>query len=109
MAGALTGDITGWRTSAAKRRVALVATLVWVGLFAARIAVQLPLYLAEATEPLAAAKLVMGVPLYAGVLWITWLLMRTAYRRVEPTDSHSSEGQSPEGQSPEGQTASNEE
>jgi hypothetical protein len=83
VASALTGDITGWRASPSKRRVAVVATIVWAGLFTARILVQVPLYLASATEPLAAAKLVMGVPLYAAVLWITWLLMRTAYRREE--------------------------
>lgn len=83
VAGLLTGDATGWRAVPAKRRVADVATLVWCGLFAARLAVQVPLYLAGATEALAAAKLVMGVPFYAAVLWITWLLMRAAYRADE--------------------------
>jgi hypothetical protein len=26
----------------------------------------------------------MGVPLYAGALWFTWLLMRAVYRGREP-------------------------
>lgn len=70
-----------WRSDAAKLRVAGVATWVWAGLFAARLAVQGPLYLAGATSALAATKLLMGVPLYAGVLWVIWLLVRSAWGR----------------------------
>jgi hypothetical protein len=70
-----------WRSDAAKLRVASVATWVWAGLFAARLAVQGPLYLAGATSALAATKLLMGVPLYAGVLWVIWLLIRSAWGR----------------------------
>jgi hypothetical protein len=29
---------------------------------------------------LAITKLMMGIPLYAAVLWLTWLLMRAVYR-----------------------------
>lgn len=79
--GLLTGDVTGWRADPAKRRSAFVATLVWVGLFLVRLLVEVPLYFAGATAALAGAKLVLGVPFYAAVLWITWLLMRSAYRR----------------------------
>ncbi len=76
-----------WRKNPAKVRVATIATFLWVGLSALRLAVQLPLYLAEATSALAATKLVMGVPLYAALLWVTWLLVRTAWRaREEPAD-----------------------
>ena len=70
-----------WRADAAKLRVASVATWVWAGLFAARLAVQGPLYLAGATSALAATKLLMGVPLYAGVLWVIWLLIRSVWGR----------------------------
>ncbi|MBH0009241.1 DUF3159 domain-containing protein [Salinibacterium sp. SWN1162] len=72
-----------WREDKAKFRVALIATVLWAALFALRLAVELPLYFAEATQALATAKLLLGVPLYAGVLWVTWLLMRTAYGRSE--------------------------
>ena len=81
IAGLLSGDATGWRADPARRRVAIVATLVWCGMFAARLAIQGPLYLAGATEALAATKLAMGLPLYAATVWITWLLMRSAYGR----------------------------
>jgi hypothetical protein len=50
-------------------------------MFALRLAVELPLYFAQATQGLATMKLLLGVPLYAGVLWVTWLLMRVAYGR----------------------------
>lgn len=70
-----------WREDTAKFRVALIATILWAGLFAVRLGVELPLYFAEATQVLAAMKLLLGVPLYAGVLWVTWLLMRTVYGR----------------------------
>ena len=86
LVGLLLGD-DDWRRNAAKMRVAAVATVLWATISAVRLAVQVPLYLAESTEALAATKLVMGVPLYAALLWVTWLLVRTAWRaREEPAD-----------------------
>ncbi len=66
------------RTSAIVRRAAYLATVVWACFFALRLLVQVPLYLAHATTALAATKLLMGVPLYAALLWLTWLMMRSA-------------------------------
>lgn len=79
--GVLTGDITGWRQDKPKRRILTTATWLWVGLFALRLGVEYPLYLAQNTEVLAGAKLILGVPLYAAFLWITWLLVRTVFTR----------------------------
>ncbi len=84
MVGLLVND-DSWRTDRAKVRVALIATVLWATLSALRLAVQLPLYLVGATQALAATKLVMGIPLYAGLLWVTWLLIRTAWRPA-PSD-----------------------
>ena len=87
--GLLTGD-ADWRADAAKMRVALVATILWAVLPALRLLVQYPLYLAENAQALAATKLLMGVPLYAILLWVTWLLIRSAWsasRRTEPTEN----------------------
>jgi hypothetical protein len=66
------------RTSPIVRRAAYLATVVWACFFGLRLAVQLPLYLAQATAALAATKLLMGLPLYAALLWVTWLMMRSA-------------------------------
>jgi hypothetical protein len=77
--GLLTGDATGWRSDRAKFRVVLVATWCWVGLFALRLGVEGPLYLASEAAALGSVKLILGVPLYAAMLWVTWLLVRTAF------------------------------
>ena len=86
--GLLLGD-DDWHKDKAKLRVAAIATILWACLSGLRLAVQLPLYFADIPEALAATKLVMGVPLYAGLLWVTWLLVRTAWRARElPNDGH---------------------
>ncbi|MEA9984810.1 MULTISPECIES: DUF3159 domain-containing protein [Subtercola] len=77
--GVLTGDAAAWKSDAAKFKVVLIATWCWVGLFALRLAVEVPLYLAGQAEALASVKLILGVPLYAGMLWVTWLLVRAAF------------------------------
>ena len=74
-----------WRADRAKRTLATIATVLWVGLFGARLVVQVPLFLQGAVAELAIARLVMGLPLYALVLWLSWLLMRSVYRA--PADS----------------------
>ncbi|MEO6943193.1 MAG: DUF3159 domain-containing protein [Lacisediminihabitans sp.] len=82
--GFLTSEGTAWRDDRAKARVLIIATWLWVALFACRLVVEVPLYLAGETEWLAAAKLILGVPLYAGVVWVTWLLVRAVYARSQP-------------------------
>lgn len=92
--GALVGLLTGdpeWRHDKAKFRVALIATILWCVVFGGRLAVELPLYFAGAVDVLAGAKLVMGVPLYAVLLWVTWLLVRTAWRASDEGESESSD------------------
>ena len=44
-------------------------------------------FLPGAIDVLAGAKLIMGVPLYAVLLWVTWLLVRTAWRASEEGES----------------------
>jgi len=80
--GLLTGD-DHWRHDAAKLRVAYVATVLWLLLSGLRLAVQVPLYIADLPDALAATKLLMGVPLYLGLLWVTWMLVRTAWIPAE--------------------------
>lgn len=84
IASLITSEGSGWRKDKARFRVALVATILWAGLFALRLGVELPLYFSGNTQALAALKLVLGVPLYAALLWVTWLLVRTVYARPQP-------------------------
>ncbi|KRF31237.1 DUF3159 domain-containing protein [Yonghaparkia sp. Soil809] len=80
IAGLLTGD-HDWRGDPAKRAVLTVTTWLWVGMFALRLGVQVPLYMSSQAAALAATKLIMGVPLYAALLWVTWLMVRAVYAR----------------------------
>jgi len=65
-----------WRSDRALMRRYDAATWLWVGLFGARLAVQVPLYLDGSVGWLGTARLVMGIPLWALVLWLTWVLVR---------------------------------
>ena len=80
--GFLTNEGTAWKQDRAKRRVLYLATWLWAGLFGLRLVVEVPLYFAKETEWLAAMKLLLGVPLYAALLWVTWLLVRAVYGRL---------------------------
>lgn len=81
IAGFLLGEKTSWRKNKSEMRVFTAATLLWVGIFSARLLVQWPLYLANNLAALGTAKLVMGLPLYAAGLWVTWLMLRNVIQR----------------------------
>lgn len=66
-----------WRKNKLIYRRAQLVTLVWVGFFGLRLAVQLPLYFSGQVELLAASKVVLGAPAYAGLLVLTWVLLRS--------------------------------
>lgn len=90
------GEGTQWRTdptAAHERRRFVWSTWLWVAVFGARLAVQVPLWLAgeDAVGWLGTAKLAMGVPLFALGLWITWLLVASPGARSEPPDPHPSQ------------------
>lgn len=74
--GQLDGEHRGWRDDPARYRSFARASWLWAGLFALRLAVQLPLYLASAVVALGIARTAMGVPLFALGIWLTWLLVR---------------------------------
>jgi hypothetical protein len=82
--GFLMGDGTNWRGDRRKYRVAQGLTLAWIGFFAVRLLVQVPLYLADNVQALGATRLLMGVPLYALMLVLTWLIVRAVYPSRSP-------------------------
>ena len=69
--------IENWRKNKLVYRRAQLVTLIWVGFFGLRLAVQLPLYFSGQVELLAASKVVLGAPAYAGLLVLTWLLLKS--------------------------------
>ncbi|MEY4741203.1 MAG: hypothetical protein RL402_728 [Actinomycetota bacterium] len=66
-----------WRKNKVVYRRAQLVTLIWVGFFGLRLAVQLPLYFSQQVELLAASKVVLGAPAYAGLLVLTWVLLKS--------------------------------
>ncbi len=76
IAGYLLGEGTAWRTDKRKRRVYSLLSLGWAALFAARLIVQLPLYFAGDVTALGTLKIVMGLPLFAPMVAVTWLAVR---------------------------------
>lgn len=82
--GLLVGDGSDWRADRVKRRAFTLATWIWVVPSLIRVGVQVPLYIAERADLLAGSKLLTGIPLYVGALWLTWLLVRAVYGRPKP-------------------------
>lgn len=80
--GFLMGEGTAWRADRRKRRAFFWLGLAWGALFLLRLAVQLPLYLADQVTLLGTLKLVMGLPLFAPMVAVTWLVVRALYRRA---------------------------
>lgn len=70
-----------WRRDPRKRRVFFWLAIAWAGLFFARLAVQLPFYFSGDVTTLGTLKLVMGLPLFAPLIAVTWLAVRAVYPR----------------------------
>jgi len=77
--GFLMGEGTHWRGDKRKRRAFFWLSIAWAGLFYARLAVQLPLYFAGNVTALGTTKLIMGLPLFAPMVAVTWLAVRALY------------------------------
>ncbi len=85
--GFLMGEGTAWRRDRRKRRAFLWLGVAWAALFFARLAVQLPLYLAGDVTALGTLKLVMGLPLFAPLIAVTWLVVRALYPRASDAEA----------------------
>ncbi|WP_336645578.1 DUF3159 domain-containing protein [Microbacterium sp. USHLN186] len=80
--GYLMGEGTAWRADRRKRRAFFWLGLAWGVLFLLRLAVQLPLYLTDQVTMLGTLKLIMGLPLFAPMVAVTWLVVRALYPRA---------------------------
>jgi len=88
----LGGDGMAWRKDPHQLRVYSRASWIWVGVFSARLAVQLPFYLAGSLVALGIARTAMGLPVFALGIWLSYLILRrggivTAWRRISPRPS----------------------
>ena len=78
--GAATGDVSSWRQVPEQRRAYALATWMFAAVFAIRIAVQVPLYLAGWVGPLGAMKLLLGWPLFALAAYLSYRVISQARR-----------------------------
>ncbi|WP_278101644.1 DUF3159 domain-containing protein [Microbacterium proteolyticum] len=83
IAGYLLGEGTSWRADKRRRRVYTWLSLGWAALFFARLVVQLPLYFAGDVTALGTLKIIMGLPLFAPMVAVTWLAVRALSPRRE--------------------------
>ncbi len=90
IAGFIDGDTKKWRIEPKLRLAATWLTVMWLALFVARLAVQLPMYLSEQVGPLGVARVVMGIPLFAILLIATWFGIRKC--RTSSDDSTGENG-----------------
>ncbi len=94
--GFVRGDLKGWRRDLRLKRAGTLLTLLWLAMFVARLAVQLPMYLSEQVAALGAARIVMGTPLFVAVIVLTWFGVRRATKSSDelPPDSVENTGHS---------------
>lgn len=83
MVGLLDPRVKDWTEDPDARRVYGRATLLFVGLYAAKIAVQLPLLLTGQVAALGIAKIAMGLPAFAVIVYLVWLMHRGVLARRE--------------------------
>lgn len=83
MVGLLDTRVKDWTEDADARRVYGRATLLFVGLYVAKLAVQLPLLLTGQVAALGIAKIAMGLPAFAVIVYLVWLMHRGVLARRE--------------------------
>lgn len=76
--GGLKGDLQGWRKDATLLKFYSLITWWWVGLFAVRLLVQVPLFLSNQVQLLGTLNAtVLGFPLYLAVVWVTYRALKS--------------------------------
>lgn len=95
--GWIRGEGVTWQKDLIQRRKYQIATLLMVLVFASRLVVQLPMYWDDNVVSLGTARLVMGVPLYALVLWFGWLVSRPV-QKGQMTQGNISQKDDPAGE-----------
>lgn len=74
--GLAAGWGTAWRDDPVLLRAFTRAGWLWAGFFLLKLAVQLPLYLADQVVALGVARVVMGWPLWLVLLWLTYVVVK---------------------------------
>jgi hypothetical protein len=76
--GPVTGEMMAWRAHPARMRAFTLATWLLAAMFVLRVCVEVPLYLSGQVDALGVAKIILGYPLYLGVAYFCWQIIRKA-------------------------------
>jgi Protein of unknown function (DUF3159) len=90
------GEGLAWRADPALVRLYRRLTWMWVGLFVLRLVVEVPLYEADAVSALGVARLVLGIPLFAIAVWLTWRVVRRLPPQSEAPEGPEEPARSPQ-------------
>lgn len=103
------GGFAKWREKWTKNpqlyRAYRDATWMWVGMFALRLVVEIPLWALKLSTALGVARIVTGIPLFALVMWLTWVVVAPAVRQSRQQSS-SEEPDEKSGEKPDGKLES---
>ena len=66
-----------WMQDKPLKRAYTIITALWIGVFSLRLLVQVPLYLTDQVGWLGTARLLMGIPFWALMIWISYLIIAT--------------------------------
>lgn len=70
-----------WMSDKPLKQAYMAITALWVGVFALRLLVQVPLYLSDRVAWLGTARLLMGIPFWALAIWVSYLIVATPMHR----------------------------
>jgi Protein of unknown function (DUF3159) len=76
--GPITGEMMAWREHPARMRAFTLATWMLAGMFVLRVCIEVPLYLGGQVDALGVTKIILGYPLYLGVAYFCWQVIRRA-------------------------------
>ncbi|MDF7641139.1 DUF3159 domain-containing protein [Bifidobacterium sp. ESL0784] len=72
--------LADWRGDKKLMRAYDIVTAMWIGVFALRLVVQVPLYLTNHVTWLGTTRLLMGLPFWALAIWVSYLLIADPMR-----------------------------
>ncbi|MBW3087339.1 DUF3159 domain-containing protein [Bifidobacterium sp. 82T24] len=79
-----------WRDDAPLLRAYMIVSGLWIAVFALRLGIQVPMYLTNHVGWLGTARLIMGVPLFAAAIWVSWLVIATPLHRHRMAEERNS-------------------
>ncbi len=92
----LEGGFSAWRRrwteNPALYRAYRDSTWMWVGLFALRLALEIPLWAMKMSTALGVVRLLTGIPLFALVVWLTWVIVSPAVKNSKEDDGKGKDG-----------------